>query len=199
VLGTWLARRGRDDEALVQLTAAIDGQRTDTDRATSDVNDTIRRVAREEGLALRDTQAAMREIARDGLVGWDLMRDHCHLREPYVSAEAATLLDTAADAAGKPRLPASAPESALQADVLEQMLIGLDAMRAQVAGSRTGRYVEAIGFMVEYWARMDASAMDESVRRFLSTTRRNDVLAAIATGYRRAGLAQRADAIAPGV
>ena len=47
-------------------------------RAPSRLNDVIREVARENGVALADVDAAFRDESVNEVVGWDLMTDHVH-------------------------------------------------------------------------------------------------------------------------
>ncbi len=49
-------------------------------RATSQYNDMIRRQARERDLVLLDAERIIQGAAVDGIPGWDMFFDACHLR-----------------------------------------------------------------------------------------------------------------------
>jgi hypothetical protein len=202
VLGTWLARRGDAADALVRMQQAIDIQRVDVDRATSRVNGLIRRIASEEGVALRDTEAEVRAVARQGIIGWDIMRDNCHLQPRLIRTEAEALLNLAAETSGAVKPPVLDSSAWTDADPLAYMLDGLTGVQAQLSAERARRNWQAIAYLVDYWARTDRAHTDETVDRFLEGTLlaslprgRDAVLSAIADGYRWAGADERAQAL----
>ena len=202
VLGTWLARRGDVAEARARMQRAIDVQQVDVDRATSRVNDMIRKVAEGENVAIRDTDAEMRAIAQQGIIGWDVMRDHCHLQPRLIRTEAETLLNLAAEAAGAVKPPALESSAWAGEDPLAYMVDGLTGVQAQLGGERARRNWQAIGYLIEYWARTDLAHTNATVDRFLEGTLlahlprgREGVLSGIADGYRWAGVEERAQAL----
>jgi Flp pilus assembly protein TadD len=68
---------GRFDEARRSFSTARDHDAKPT-RASSAVNDAIRRIAEVHGLTLVDVEAAFDDLARDGLPGFDLFQDYVH-------------------------------------------------------------------------------------------------------------------------
>lgn len=88
--GEALARAGDRAGALQALDRAV--QRWPLSRTTLAANELIRRVARAEGLRLRDTWEVMRARASDGIPGWESLVDQCHLSAPLIRAEAVETL-----------------------------------------------------------------------------------------------------------
>jgi tetratricopeptide (TPR) repeat protein len=88
--GEALARAGDRAGALRALDRAI--ERWPLSRTTLAANEAIRRVARAEGLRLRDTWEVMRTRASDGIPGWESVVDWCHLSAPLIRAEAVETL-----------------------------------------------------------------------------------------------------------
>ena len=68
---------GRFEEARRSFAAARDHDAKPT-RASSAVNDAIRRIAEEHGLTLVDVESAFDDLAHDGLPGFDLFEDYVH-------------------------------------------------------------------------------------------------------------------------
>jgi tetratricopeptide (TPR) repeat protein len=76
LLGDWLHEEGRFREARPYLQLSSD---QDFMRAKSDFNRLTRRVAREEGVLLFDEAAWVAAQSPDGIPGWELFTDSCHL------------------------------------------------------------------------------------------------------------------------
>jgi hypothetical protein len=199
VVAAWLARNNESSRAAEYFQRAVDEEGEEMDRATSTVNEIIRRVAREEGAHLRDTESEMRRIATGGIPGWDVMRDHCHLQPRYLSDEAQALLELAAELteAARPRFGAN-PFS--NDDVAPWMLEGLTAVQSQLRDARARRYQRGLSYFVEHWARAEPARMVAQVEGFLAgptfgalpAEQRTAVLTSIADGFEWAGLKDEA-------
>jgi tetratricopeptide (TPR) repeat protein len=200
VLGTWLARRGAHADAAQHLQAAIDVAALEPDRAPSVVNEAIRKVARSEGLVLRDTDAQLRSISRDGLPGWDVMRDHCHLRPRYLTSEAAAVLQLARTAMRRQDDAPTNGHVSDEPDVIGWVFNGLMGIQAQYDDTKAYRHLQAIGYFVEHWLRADPQHMTAAVDALLQgpalsgmePERRAALLVSIADGYWQAGGRDRA-------
>jgi tetratricopeptide (TPR) repeat protein len=77
LLGRAYDALGRFDEALLAYTRARDRDAKPT-RASTAINDAVRSLARERAVPLVDLDAVFREIAEDGLPGFDLFQDYVH-------------------------------------------------------------------------------------------------------------------------
>ena len=101
-LGVWLARLGRVEEARRELQRVVDIDVVPVpapgiapvgrDRAPSQVNEILRRVAIDEGVDLRDTAHLVELKVVDQITGWQVMADHCHLQSRFVREEAKGIL-----------------------------------------------------------------------------------------------------------
>jgi hypothetical protein len=200
VLAMWLARAGEGERAAEHFQAAVDGEQVEPDRATSAVNDLIRRVAAEEDAVLRDTDREIRRIAAGGVPGWDVMRDHCHLQPRYAGDEARALLDLAAAAVPVARALPRRESPSEGDDVARWMLDGLSSVQAQLRDARARRYQRALSYFVEHWTRKQAERTLADVADFLGGTvfvglspkDKAAVLVAIADGFEWAGLGEQA-------
>lgn len=91
-LGVWLDQDGDRDGARAALERALvlDTARF---RAVGAQAEMIRRVAGEEGVALRDTARRFAADAPDGITGWESVADNCHLHLDLFVDEAVAVLD----------------------------------------------------------------------------------------------------------
>jgi tetratricopeptide (TPR) repeat protein len=90
-LGDWLRELGRPAEARTYLRMS-----SDLDvfpRAKSGFNASTRRLAAEEGVVLFDEAAWVLSRAPDGLPGWEIFSDYCHLTPPFFEKAAFALLE----------------------------------------------------------------------------------------------------------
>ncbi len=78
LLGRALFALGQHAEAGEHFRAALDLDSMPW-RATSSLNDALRRAAAEQGALLCDAQAFFRAASPGGCIGWELMDDHVHL------------------------------------------------------------------------------------------------------------------------
>ena len=205
VLGTWLARSGDVKGAALRLEAAVDTESIEPDRRLSAVNTVIRDVAQDEGILLVDSDAYVRASSSDGLPGWSVMRDHCHLLNRYLSAAAIRLLRLVnpAEFAGTPaELPPLKPVSL--SDQLVWILHGLASMEGAHPEATAPRYRTAIAYLVEYFARNSPAELRTAVAGYTAgaafasihvPTRRAGLLCGIAQGYWEAGLREDAFAL----
>ncbi|MCG3125316.1 MAG: hypothetical protein CHACPFDD_00134 [Phycisphaerae bacterium] len=91
-------------------------------RASSRINDVVRRVAADESAIFCDMEAAFRAASPDGTIGWELMDDHVHMslrgQALFAQVIARTIADrtdapTSADARRSEGGPPAAPHSIL--------------------------------------------------------------------------------------
>jgi tetratricopeptide (TPR) repeat protein len=77
LMGQALERQGRAEEARAAYARArdLDAQPA---RASSELNEILRRVAADEGAILLDLDAAFAEASPDGLIGFNLLEDYVH-------------------------------------------------------------------------------------------------------------------------
>jgi len=201
-LGALLARMGQPQLAATHLQAAIDLPQAEPDRAPSAVNQMIRRVAQQEGILLRDTEAETQSASRLGLPGWDVMRDHCHLQYEYLVREATALLSLAFSAA-RPHhsidAPTAVPQGAGGVGSAFDGLVRIQAGRDDDAAAF--RHLRAVASLVEHWARTHPARLATTIDAFIAssaplgtppTRRRAELLVNIADGYWAAGFTERA-------
>jgi hypothetical protein len=183
--------------AALRLEAAVDTESIEPDRRLSAVNTVIRDVAQDEGILLVDSDAYVRASSSDGLPGWSVMRDHCHLLNRYLSAAAIRLLRLVnpAEFAGTPaELPPLKPVSL--SDQLVWILHGLASMEGAHPEATAPRYRTAIAYLVEYFARNSPAELRTAVAGYTAgaafasihvPTRRAGLLCGIAQGYWKPG------------
>jgi len=204
VVGVWLARAGRLDEAAEHLRFALDAERSTPsahaplgrDRASSAVNDRIRAVAALDGVVLRDTAGAMEASAPAGMPGWDVMEDHCHLQVRVTRVEAGVVLEHALTAAGvgdeaaAGRAPRQQPAPPAPADLVWVLELVASNWRSG-SDSRV-----ALALALERWLELHPEAARAAVEQYLAGTgfaaqtaggRRGELLAGLADGYWYAG------------
>ncbi len=70
---------GRDLELVADLLDRAGDFDCAPRRASRAINDRTRRVAATRGVALFDAEEVFRELVPEGLIGWETMRDQCHL------------------------------------------------------------------------------------------------------------------------
>jgi tetratricopeptide (TPR) repeat protein len=209
-LGTWLARAGATSAARDHLRRALDadGGTLDPnaapvgrDRAPTVVNDIVRRVATDAHVPLRDTEREMERRAHDGLPGWDVMQDHCHLQAAIVLQEAATVFELAQETTGVPqatRVRPSPPASATKPGLAK-------ILELTTASPRSGSSVLlGVALAVERWLRDDLAASRDAIETFVSRRAYTaalgidgpgTVLAGIAEGYWATGHTDEALAV----
>jgi tetratricopeptide (TPR) repeat protein len=203
VLGTWLARSGDRKRAREHLQAAVDLSTDGPDRASSAVNEAIRRVAEEDSLVLRDTEGAVSEMARQGIPGWDVMRDHRHLKPHVLAGEAREILLLARRAVG-PDKPLELPEPPAPWPTRVDMARTLGSLTSELIDTSDAyarRWAAATGYAVEQWLGLGYDNVDLAIEEYLGgpvfarvrdPVRRARLLAYIAQGYWKGGRKERA-------
>jgi len=210
VLGTWLARAGDSAAARRHLRRALDadgrppdsnGAPVGRDRAPSAINDIVRRMAHENDLPLRDTEHDMERSAHDGLPGWDVMQDHCHLQAALLLREAAIVLDLTQELSDVPadrRVELVRPASDTKPGLTKILELSTSAPRT------SGAPILGVALAVERWLRDDPVASRATIQTFLSGSGyaaapdpagAGIALAGIAEGYWLAGYPDDALAI----
>jgi len=99
--GVLRARAGDAEAARENLERSLERDSFAT-RATPAVSEAIRRVASQEGFALRDTARAIEEAAPLHLPGWESFQDNCHLLPAAIDREAVEVFALARPALGLP-------------------------------------------------------------------------------------------------
>lgn len=198
-LGERLARAGDDAGAARELQRAIerDGMRT---RAPRRVNDMIRAVAHDDGLLLLDTERTVASHAPQGLPGWESFADNCHLLPAALDAEADALLALLGDAIHLPPACAGSSRTAARKG-LGDVLVGVFDLAAMGPPELARAWYGGLSLAVESWISRDPAGAEADVDRFLQspafTAARSEdrgaaMLVALAEGYQRAGLRERA-------
>ena len=196
-LGLWLYREEQGEAAKKWLKRALNGEGgandlgrapTGRDRATTEVNDSIRQAARDAGIRVRDTAAVIETSSRFGIPGWEAMVDHCHLQEPFFEAEGRAILKMALDSDGN------------AAGVLNQGGGGYPQILGLMKAWQDPRVPQALSVATETWLRLDPVTTDRNVDEYLSELRKmpevpqhhGRKLVGIAQAYWFFGDAQRA-------
>jgi len=196
--GTWTARAGSHAAAERHLRLALDGQQTDTDRATSAVAAILEAAAREHEIPMLDLEEAAATAADGGLPDWTVMMDNCHVQGRLLDRESAGLFALAQAATGVAEaervtieLPPT-PSFHRFGSVLE----GLTYAQSTRAGASARRNSDAIELAIEQWLALDRPAVDAAVASYLEGVnftaatdpdRRSHLLMAIAAGYWHGG------------
>lgn len=197
-LGVQLARTGDDDHAYRELHLALDADHAGM-RAPDRLNDLLRRVAKEEGLPLRDTERAVEGHAPGRLPGWESFVDNCHLLPRALDREVDGLLPLLAEATPLPACEAEPRRRAGKG--LTDVLRGVFQLAASGPEDLARRWYRGLALAVESWVRRDPEAADRDVDEFLAGPSfaqvQNDpqggaLLVAVAEGYHRAGHPERA-------
>ncbi|HOW28334.1 MAG TPA: hypothetical protein PK876_07520 [Elusimicrobiota bacterium] len=91
-IGNWYLKEGLTEKAYGHLQSIV-GNEPLRDRATKALNDMIRSISAEKGFVLFDVEKDIRAIASNGIPGWDLFFDNCHVDRNALRWEAARCLD----------------------------------------------------------------------------------------------------------
>lgn len=199
-LGARLARAGgAGDRARQELHRARDEDSLRT-RAPGTVSDLLRRVSAEEGLLVYDAERDVESRAPGGLPGWETFVDNCHLLPDEFDREAMAIVSLLR---GATRLPPScdpAPTAALDKG-LGDVLVGVFDLTSSGPPDFVRLWYEGLALAVESWLARHPAAADLEVNAFLEgeafaaargTERHTRMLLAVAEGYSRAGMRDRA-------
>jgi hypothetical protein len=143
------------------------------------------------------------DVARQGIPGWDVLRDHTHLKPHVVGAEAREILLLARRAVGpdKPfELAASGEPSPNRVDIA-RALGQVTSAQAESSEAFAQRWAHAAAYAVEQWLALGYSNVDLAVDEYLGgpvfarvtdERRRACLLTALAEGYWNGGRKERA-------
>jgi tetratricopeptide (TPR) repeat protein len=185
------------------LQAALDLDTALIDRASSAVNEAIRRVAEEDSLVLRDTEAAVSAVARQGIPGWDVLTDDRHLKPHVLAVEARELLLLARRAVGpdKPFTLSDPPASWPTRVDIARALGSITSAQVGSSDAVAGRWAQALSYAVEQWLVLGYDNVDLAVDEYLGgpvfarvgdPARRARLLTSLAEGYWNGGRKDRA-------
>lgn len=187
--GTWLLRQGKGGEAKIHLQRAVDeelpglnrnGDSVGRDRAPSAVNEIIRRVARSQPVHLWDLENSTQTRAWQGVPGWDVMQDHCHLRRAGFRAEAAELLQLCVDTVAPQRIDWVAQPPAPAALGIEELRRTMDSF---VQNRRSEDLLAwQVGIAVEFFLRAQPDTHLEQEEIFLPADSDSSVRVYLRTG-----------------
>jgi tetratricopeptide (TPR) repeat protein len=184
--GVWMAQAGRTADAYSELQQAVDADLASY-RRPSAVNALIRRVARESGVLLRDTERAVEARAPAGLPGFESFVDNCHLSPAGIDIETRevfTLLSPSTDTCDPSGW--QGPESRYGEFSLMRLL-------DNVLGSWGGAaFQQALTYAIMNHYAADARRTRAAVARAIAriaaeTPPRGEILVAIAEAWRQLG------------
>jgi len=199
-LGARLARAGdAGDRARHELHRARDEDSLRM-RAPSVVNDRLRSVASAEGLLVHDAERDVESRAPGGLPGWERFVDNCHLLPDEFDREAMAIVSLLRGAQRLPRSCDPAPTTAIHKGIGD-VLAGVFDLTASGPPDFVRLWFEGLAFAVESWLVRHPAAADREVNAFLTgevfaaahgSERHTRTLLAVAEGYSRAGMRDRA-------
>ncbi len=199
-LGDWLYDHGDYDAARRHLEAArdLDPGRI---RASSAVNDLIRKDGEALPYLVRDTERDLISSSAHGIPGWDSFIDNCHLlasniREPLALASLAAPRGAAAECIAQHPL-AEVSKSinptfrSVAADLRQSLTSVLDQANAE-AGINRRLWTATLPYLIESAFARDPSAAQEEIERAFSAAELDKLKPNVA-GYAILGLAEGLD------
>lgn len=169
-LATMLRRAGRLSEASQQVSHLRNSPYWAEDRAPAAVNEVVRALAEERGVALLDLERRATERAPAATPGWEQMRDHCHLDEPNLAAESLGITAMARQLLNLAALPQAHDIEAYAG--VPSFGPALETMVASYRDTRppqAERWLTPIPHIIETWSHRPHGPSDADLRTFVES------------------------------
>jgi len=168
VLATWLRRTGQLAEVPRFLAHMTEGAVWAWDRSNQALHDMVRTMARYDRFSVFDLAYRVAARSPNGIPGWALMRDHCHVNNATIATESLEILRLACDQTGK-RLPQPLRRIAdyTGEPSISETLEGLILAQRGQGPQDARKWLSAIPHAVEHWVTRDAESKLREMHRFI--------------------------------